>query len=311
MPKSSAVIIDAHGRLQLIFALAHLEKIISDNKKPDFLIITKVSINNQKKNFSDIKQYIENLGVKNIQIPRKKLLKISKNTNLNYTYVISSSLFPINAIKALFFSRSKIKKIILIEEGIGSYCGGWAKCFSLHQTGFTVLGIRALIAQPVSEFLAAIKVFYNSRLISKNYTVNNHLKKQLKYVISKLSVIGLEEHLEGFTVLALVSNEIEIDEILRIYKKEKILFKPHPHFFVQLKDAEIIRREYSIYSGERSAEELVARGDFKRIVGYNSSALVYCKILYSIDAVNLSPERIKDRNARRIFDVTIESKNHQ
>lgn len=305
------IVIEANSRNQLIFGLSCLRgKVKLKSLEKIFIVIGEIN----KKNFyfDDIVKFLNASGIKVVISNRKNFLNNIGKSSVHSLYTFS--LVPVALLKYKIFNLSSAQ-IFRYEEGLGNYAHWISTSRALFSLNFFYLALRVPISFFLCKILNTLKITINYYLIKKDNTILYELKNLIIQTISEINSFNLKnntnQHHINYKYKALACiNSLEDFHKFQDYENfvDLALIKPHPRLFKGNYDN--FQSKIFFYKGNLTAEELVFAYKIPIVIGFDSSAPVYCSILYNIRGINIkSSNSLYCKRVHSIFNKFATTKN--
>lgn len=283
-------------RMQVYFAMAAIN--IRVPKRELAPLVLFFCEEQRMEEFSDIFEIFKESYFVQLTSSFEEVLKFSKSIN----YLVTVRRFPIDQYFKLLCYRSA-PRLIYIEEGTSSYSSMIREMHSLCKRQLFHLLPTAVTAKFLSRILIKTKIaesFFMFYLNGEaNKIVTGEVKKLLSHVRDKKCPVHGEylENNESDTLLGLVKNRNEYYIIKTNFKGQRIIIKNHPRWYSE-ENSEL---KSKFFATHYTAEEIAFFLNVKCVIGFGSSALLYCAVLLGNKSINLDKELPSDKNLERLF----------
>jgi hypothetical protein len=288
------VIIEANTRTNLIFSLSIMRGKINFIKIKKIILILG-QVNNVKPDIFNIIKFLKNKKIIVIETDRENFQKYATGKiHSIYTF----SFVPVKLLKFKILNLLNAK-IIRHEEGVGNYLSLLGVCRELYNINFYFLAFRTPVARLLKLILNLLSFTKDEYLIDKKNRVNFRLKNLIIKTLEDIHKIKKKKY-DAIFCINQISEYKKLKEVIMSYKS--VIVKPHPRFYNYFKKKNFYEKKF-FYKGSLTSEELVFIYKIHTIWGFNSSTLIYCKILFNTKSFNIPLPEIKfSTRIKKIFN---------
>jgi hypothetical protein len=305
------IVIEANSRNQLIFGISCLRcKVKFKSIEKIFIVIGEIN----KKNFyfDDIVKFLNANGIKVVHSNRKNFLDDIGKSSVHSMYTFS--FVPVTLLKYKILNLSSAQ-IFRYEEGLGNYAHWISTSRALFSLKFFYLTLCVPISFLFCKILNTLKITSNYYLIKKDNTILYELKNLIIQTISDIDPFNFKNNRNQHHINYKYKTLVCINSLEDFHKfqdsenfVDSALIKPHPRFFKDNYDNFQFKNFF--YKGNLTAEELVFAYKIPIVIGFDSSAPVYCSILYNIRGINIaSSDSMYCKRVHGIFNKFLITKN--
>ena len=289
------VIIEANTRTNLIFSLSIMRDKINFKKIKKIILIIG-HVNYVKPYIFDIIKFLKDKKIIVIETDRKNFKKYATGKiHSMYTF----SFVPFELLKFKIFN-SLDTNIIRYEEGIGNYISVLGVCHELYKLNFYFLAFRNPIARLLKLILNLLSLTKDEYLIDKKNMVNVRLKNLIIKTLKDIHKKKKKKKYDAIFCINEISEYKKFNKFIRLYNS--VIVKPHPRFYNFFNNKKTYEKKF-FYEGFLTSEELVFIYKIPTIFGFNTSSLIYCKILFNIKSFNIPFPEIKfSSRIKKIFN---------
>jgi len=282
------IVLEVNTRNQVIFGLSCLRCRVKF-KSIDKIFFLLGEVNKKNFYFNDIIKFLNTHGIKVILSNRKNFLSDTRKLRIDSMYTFS--FVPVVLIKYKIFHFSSAP-IFRYEEGLGSY-SDWISTFrALFSLKYYYLAFRAPLGFFMCKILNVLKVTTNCFLIKKNNSIFHKLKYLIIQTITDINSFNFKKGKKYNYINRKHKTLVCINSLEEFYKIQEFgnfidgaLIKLHPRFFKD--NFNNFKYKKNLYKGNLTAEELVFAYKIPIVISFESSASVYCSILYNIKCYNI------------------------
>lgn len=279
------IIIDAHTRWQILSCLIYLETNNEFNES-NTTILLQGAPNAIIASTKNIKSFLEKRSEKTILLKRGSLKK-EHFSDIHYVVIVTTVNFPLEAFTKSIINIKKIPRIIKVDEGLGSYASRWANI----KLGISFYKNKIIGTFHLTSSFLFISILQRIFKVRKQYLLNNLNTKTKQQAINILKETGIGATTDG-TVDTII---LENPKNPWSPSNNNYLIKKHPHFSKSSSHEQLPTDEYT-------TEEIAANNkNIRRIIGYNSSSLVYCNALLDIDTYNIATNSYPDNKVSTLI----------
>jgi hypothetical protein len=288
------VIIEANTRTNLIFSLSIMRDKINFKKIKKIILIVG-HVNYVKPFIFDIIKFLKEKKIIVIETDRKNFKKYATGKiHSMYTF----SFVPFELLKFKIFN-SFDANIIRHEEGFGNYVSALGASLILYRFNFYFLAFRNLVARLLKLILNLLSLTKDEYLIDKKNMVNVRLKNLIIKTLKDIHKKKKKKKYDAIFCINEISEYKKFNKFIRAYNS--VIVKPHPRFYNFFNKKKTYEKKF-FYKGFLTSEELVFIYKIPTIWGFNSSTLIYCKILFNIKSFNIPFPKIKfSTRVKKIF----------